>query len=181
MRLAIPGVILIGVLLVRSQRWRHEPSQAPRTNVAQSVTPAAAAANLAPSSVPRVAASRPEAEAAALKQEAVSVAGEVAGAYPNDALAYALLGSAHYNTGRSEEAAKYLRKCIELRPDQVDAYEILARVSYEKGELDETARLCREALKRWREQRHKHLDALVRHARQLRVERTLRPYLEVLL
>jgi predicted transcriptional regulator of viral defense system len=41
--------------------------------------------------------------------------------------------------------------------------------------------VCIEALKSWREQRHKHLDALVRHARQLRVERTLRPYLQVLL
>ncbi|PYI87536.1 MAG: hypothetical protein DME26_05860 [Verrucomicrobia bacterium] len=50
--------------------------------------------------------------------------------------------------GQSDEATKHLKRCLELRPNQVDAYEILARVSYEKGELDETARLCQEALKR---------------------------------
>jgi tetratricopeptide (TPR) repeat protein len=97
---------------------------------------------------PGGAASRPEVEAAALKKEAVTVAGQVAEAYPNDALAYALLGSAHYNIGQSDEATKQLKRCLELSPDQADAYEILARVSYEKGELDETIRLCGEALKR---------------------------------
>src|SRR5204863_7571629 len=83
-------------------------------------------------------------EAADLKREAVAVAGQVAEAYPNDSFAYALLGAAYYNIGRSEEAAKHLKRCLELRPDQVEAYEILARVAYEKGELEETARLCRE-------------------------------------
>jgi tetratricopeptide (TPR) repeat protein len=78
----------------------------------------------------------------------VAVAGQVAEAYPNDAFAYALLGSAYYNIGRSDEATKHLKRCLELRPDQVEAYDILARVAYQKGELDETARLCREALKR---------------------------------
>ncbi|MBI2949457.1 MAG: tetratricopeptide repeat protein [Verrucomicrobia bacterium] len=87
-------------------------------------------------------------EAATLKREAVFAAEQVAKAYPDDALAYALLGSAHYNTGQSDEATKHLRKCLELSPDQADAYEILARVAYEKGELEETARLCRESLQR---------------------------------
>jgi tetratricopeptide (TPR) repeat protein len=72
----------------------------------------------------------------------------VADAYPNEALAYALLGSAYYNTGQSGDAVKYLRKCLEISPGQVEAYEILARVAYEKGELDETVRLCQESLKR---------------------------------
>lgn len=90
---------------------------------------------------------QPQAEAARLKREAVSVAGQVAEAYPNDALAYALLGSAYYNTGQSDEATKHLKRCLELRPDQTDAYEILARVAYEKGELEDAARLCQEALK----------------------------------
>ena len=76
------------------------------------------------------------------------MARQVAEAYPEDALSYALLGSAYYNTGRSEEAVKHLRKCLELSPNQADAYEILARVAYEKGQLEETARLCGEALKR---------------------------------
>jgi tetratricopeptide (TPR) repeat protein len=89
-----------------------------------------------------------EAEAAALKSGAVAIAREVVQAYPNDPLAYALLGSAYYNTGRSEEATKYLQKCLELRPEQAEAYEILARVAYEKGNPEESIRLARESLKR---------------------------------
>ena len=103
---------------------------------------------IGPSASSSAVATQPQAEAADLKREAVAVAGQVAEAYPNDALAYALLGSAYYNIGRTAEATKHLKRCLELRPDQVEAYEILARVAYEKGELEETARLCREALKR---------------------------------
>ena len=104
--------------------------------------------SLEPSAGPRVDVPPPEAEAAGLKQEAVTVAGQVAEAYPNDGLAYALLGSAYYNTGQSEKATKYLQRCLELSPGQAEAYEILARVAYEKGKLEETERLCQEALKR---------------------------------
>jgi tetratricopeptide (TPR) repeat protein len=89
-----------------------------------------------------------QAEAAALKREAVAVARQLAEAYPHDALSYALLGSAYYNTGRSEEATQQLQKCLQLSPDQAEAYEILARIAYEKGKLEESERLCREALKR---------------------------------
>jgi len=88
-----------------------------------------------------------QAEAGALKQEAVTIAGQLAQAYPDDALSYALLGSAYYNTGQSEEATKHLRRCLELNPKQADAFEILARIAYEKGELDESVRLCQESLK----------------------------------
>ncbi|MSU35266.1 MAG: tetratricopeptide repeat protein [Pedosphaera sp.] len=92
--------------------------------------------------------SQPQAEAADLKREAVTVAGQVAEAYPKDALTYALLGSAFYNTGRSDEATTNLQRCLELSPNMTEAYEILARVAYDKGEIDESARLCQEALKR---------------------------------
>jgi len=78
----------------------------------------------------------------------VAVARQVAEAYPKDGLAYALLGSAYYNTGHSSEAVKYLRRCLELSPGQAEAYDIQARVAYEKGELEEAVRLCEEALKR---------------------------------
>jgi tetratricopeptide (TPR) repeat protein len=88
-----------------------------------------------------------QAEAGALKGEAVTIAGQVAAAYPDDALSYALLGSAYYNTGQSEEATKHLRRCLELNPKQADAFEILARIAYEKGELEESVRLCQESLK----------------------------------
>ncbi len=76
------------------------------------------------------------------------MAGEVAAAYPDDPLTYALLGSAFYNTGQSDEAGMHLKRCLELRPDMVEAYDILARIAYEKGEPEETIRLCIEALKR---------------------------------
>lgn len=91
---------------------------------------------------------RPQAEAAALKREAVAVAVAVAQAYPDDALSHALLGSATYNTGQSEQATRHLLRCLELNPNQADAYEILARVAYEKGELEEAIRLGEEALRR---------------------------------
>ncbi|MBX3746274.1 MAG: tetratricopeptide repeat protein [Verrucomicrobiae bacterium] len=90
----------------------------------------------------------PLAEAAALKGEAVAVATALAAAYPEDALAHAVLGSACYNLGRTEEAGKHLRRCLELNPGLVDAYEILARMAYEQGNLEETLELCRQALNR---------------------------------
>jgi tetratricopeptide (TPR) repeat protein len=91
---------------------------------------------------------QPQAEAAALKREAVAVGHQVAEAYPDDALAYALLGSAYYNTGQAELATRHLKRCIELNPGQAEAYGVLARVAYDRGELEETVRLCQEALKR---------------------------------
>lgn len=90
----------------------------------------------------------PLAEAAALKGEAVSVATALAESYPDDALAHAVLGSACYNLGRTEEAGRHLRRCLELNPGLVDAYEILARVAYEQGNLEETIDLCRRGLDR---------------------------------
>ena len=86
-------------------------------------------------------------EAAELKKSAVTAAREVAEAYPDDPLTYALLGAAFYNNGQSEDAARHLKKCLELRPALLDAYEILARIAYEKGETEEAIRLCQEALK----------------------------------
>jgi tetratricopeptide (TPR) repeat protein len=83
-----------------------------------------------------------------LKREAVAVALQVAETYPNDAFAHALLGSAYYNTGRSDEASKHLQKCLELNPGLADAYDILGRVAYEKGNLEDAIRLFEEALKR---------------------------------
>jgi tetratricopeptide (TPR) repeat protein len=102
----------------------------------------------APSVEPQAVVPQPQAEAAAIKREAVAVANRLAQAYPGDALTYALLGSAYYNTGQSEEATRHLRKCLELNPGQADAYEILARVAYEKGQMEEAERLYRESLKR---------------------------------
>jgi tetratricopeptide (TPR) repeat protein len=91
---------------------------------------------------------QPQAEASDLKQEAVNVAAEAAAAYPDNALSYALLGSAYYNTGQSEAAIRHLRRCLELDPGQAEAYEILARIAYERGELEESVSLAQEALKR---------------------------------
>ena len=147
-RLAIPAVVLVGVALTWSWWRRHETSQAPHTARVQNARSASERIPIGPTAGSSAVVTQPQTEAADLKREAVAVAGQVAEAYPNDALAYALLGAAYYNIGRSDEATKHLKRCLELRPDQVEAYEILAQVAYQKGELEETARLCREALKR---------------------------------
>jgi tetratricopeptide (TPR) repeat protein len=124
--------------------WRKQEPQKPPTTSGSSVIPAAKQTSLDPGAD----AGRVVAEAATLKREAVAVAHQAAAAYPNDGLAYALMGSAYYNTGQSDEAVKHLRRCLELSPNQAEAREILARVAYEKGELEESVRHCEEALKR---------------------------------
>jgi tetratricopeptide (TPR) repeat protein len=125
------GIVRVSLaLIIPSVLWGAEQSSAERSNA------------------PGATISAEQAQVASLKREAVDVARELADAYPEDALTYALLGSAYYNTGRSEEATKYLQKCLQLSPNQADAYEILARVAYEKGDLEDSVRLCREALKR---------------------------------
>ncbi len=86
-------------------------------------------------------------QAAAWKKEAVTVAREVVEMYPEDAISYALLGSAFFNIGQSKEAVENLRRCIDMDPRQADAYEILARVAYDKGELQEAVHLCEQGLK----------------------------------
>lgn len=89
----------------------------------------------------------PETEAAQLKEEAISAARKLSQAFPNQALAHILLGSAYYNTGQSDEAAKHLARGLEKRPDLIEAHEMLARIAYEKGEPEETVSLCQSALK----------------------------------
>jgi len=101
-----------------------------------------------PGNSTNTAAPSPQAEAAQLKRRAIAIAEEVVAAYPENALSYALLGSAYFNTGQAEEAIKHLKRCLELNPNQLEAYEILARVAYEKGEPEETVRLSGEVLKR---------------------------------
>lgn len=125
-----------------------EPVSAPRANTVKSVKQTPKETFPDPTPSPNSAPLRPEVEAATLKQEAVTVAGQVAEAYPNDALVYALLGSAYYNTGKTDEATKHLKKCLEMSPGQAEVYEILSRVAYDKGQPEESARLCKEALKR---------------------------------
>lgn len=143
-------MISAGALIAVALTWtwwrKHDLSQPPKAVGGQRAT-SAADQRSRDSSAPDVVATQPQVEAATLKREAVDIASQVAKAYPNDALAYALLGSAYYNTGNSDEATKHLRKCLELNPAQAEAYEILARADYEKGELDESIRLCQEALK----------------------------------
>jgi tetratricopeptide (TPR) repeat protein len=145
--LAISGVLLLAAALAWTW-WRKREPQKPQTASESSVILDAKKTSLDPSAGASGVATQPQTEAAVLKREAVAVARQVSEAYPNDGLAYALLGSAYYNTGQSTEAVKYLRKCLELSPGQAEAYDIQARVAYEKGDLEETVRLCREGLKR---------------------------------
>ncbi|MDA1277696.1 MAG: tetratricopeptide repeat protein [Verrucomicrobia bacterium] len=145
----IPAILLVGAIIAGLQWRKRTPSQMgipnPAVGTASQATPAIPTQS---PSAPDARAASPDAQAAALKQEAISAAEAVAEAYPNDPLTYALLGSAFYNTGRADEAAKHLKQCLELSPNMVEAYDILARVAYEKGDPEETVRLCIEALKR---------------------------------
>ncbi len=90
----------------------------------------------------------PQSEAGRLKEEALVAARTVAQQYPEEALTSALLGSAHYNIGRSAEATKHLRRCLELDPKLAEAYEILARIAYDRGEMEDAVSLGRESLQR---------------------------------
>ena len=141
----VASVAVVGVALVW---WAFRTAEAPKPG--KTVPPASASEQS--NSIARVeeassVTAQTQAEAGALKQEAVTIAGQVAQAYPDDALSYALLGSAYYNTGQSDAATNHLRRCLELNPKQADAFEILARIAYEKGELEESVQLCQESLK----------------------------------
>jgi tetratricopeptide (TPR) repeat protein len=143
-RAAILAVVLIGIL----SAWWWERRSEVVAGRGTTGGPAQMADKVGPSSDLLSEAPEPQAEAEALKREAVTVAKQVVETYPNDALSYALLGSAHYNAGHSEEATRHLRRCLELNPEQAEAYEILARVAYEKGELEEAVGLNQASLKR---------------------------------
>ena len=89
-----------------------------------------------------------QAEAEALKRDAVQVAERLVAEFPKDAVTYALLSAVHHNRGNSDEAVKWLRKCLELDPNRADAYGMLALIASDQGDLEQTVALCREALKR---------------------------------
>lgn len=126
----------------------NEPkeSRLPEKNEPQSLAPEssevlAVPVNSAPIDSPAITPG-PLEQASDWKHQAVSAAREVVETYPDDAVSYALLGSAYFNIGQSTEAVENLRHCIELDPKQSEAYEILARISYDKGDLEETIHLC---------------------------------------
>lgn len=152
LRTWMPGLAMSGLLLVGEATGGGEqevPSSEARSATSQP-PPLAGVEQASPQAgrEPGRGIPQPQAEAAALKREAVAVATQVAEAYPEDALAYALLGSASYNTGHAEEATRHLKRCLELNPNQVDAYGVLARVAYDRGDLEETVRFSQEALRR---------------------------------
>lgn len=141
--------LLLGAEAFAGRPSEPRPASAPgnAATTAQASDPTATLVREPPGDLDRTI-PRPQAEAAALKREAVAVATQVVEAYPNDALAYALLGSAYYNTGQAERAAEHLRKCLELNPGLAEAYAVLARIAYDKGEPEESVRLFRQALQR---------------------------------
>jgi tetratricopeptide (TPR) repeat protein len=148
LRFVIPAAVVLGLILV--VWWSGRPADEPRPKVENGPPAELAGQSVLKTEEPPdegLLTAEPQAEAGALKREAVAIASRVAEAYPDDALSYALLGSAFYNTGQSEEAVKHLRRCLELDPNQADAFEILARIAYEKGELEESVLLCRQVLK----------------------------------
>jgi tetratricopeptide (TPR) repeat protein len=147
-RVAISGALLLTGALAWGWWRKHEAQQVLHLTAERSALSAAEQTSIDSADGSGAIFTKLQSEVALLKREAVAVADQLAAAYPNDALAYALLGSAYYNTGKSDEATKHLQRCLELNPGQADAYDILARVAYEKGELEESVRLCQEALKR---------------------------------
>jgi tetratricopeptide (TPR) repeat protein len=150
--LAVAGLVLLAVALTLVLRRGRESAPESASADSQGAPPASEGSTATPPTDPDrspvAAIPGPQAEAAALKREAVAVAGDVVEAYPDDAVSYALLGSAYYNIGQSEEASTNLQRCIELDPDQAEAYEILGRIAYDKGELEESVRLCQEGARR---------------------------------
>ncbi len=103
-------------------------------------------------------------EAEELKREAIRFANELIEAYPEDAVTFALLGAAHHNNGDSDEAEKWLMKCLALDPDRADAYGILALIASKRGDFERAVAMCREALKRnpaMREVQHRLGQALM--------------------
>ncbi len=146
--LAVPSVVALAATAGMGCGPQTEPAQA-RAPVAPGSSVAAAAVPAAPHvAAPKPPAQPPQVEAEQLKKGAIAIAERVAAAYPDDALSYALLGSAYFNTGQTEAAIQHLKRCLGLNPNQLEAYEILARVAYEKGEPEETVRLSGEVLKR---------------------------------
>lgn len=131
-----------------SQRRLRQP-QSPAADLpipAEPGAPSSTSADVPSAATPPILASQAEAET--LKRQAVEIAAKLVEAFPNDAVTYALLGAAHYNSGNSDEAVRWLRKCLSLDPDRADAYDMLAMVASEKGEFQEAVELCKEALKR---------------------------------
>lgn len=146
MRLALRGGLLLGVAL--GCWWPPDSSLAATNATVPSAPTASKPAPAEPGGGPRAVLPQPQGEAEALKKEAVAAADQAIEAYPNDALAFALLGSACYNTGRTDDAVKHLRKCLELDPGQAEACAVLALIAFDKGQLEECVRLCQEALQR---------------------------------
>ncbi len=105
-----------------------------------------------PGAAPAVSPPRPvgaqQAEVEARKRDAVEIAEKLVAQFPGDAVTYALLSAAHHNCGNSDEAVKWLRKCLELDPERADAYGMMALIASDKGDLEQTVALCKEALKR---------------------------------
>jgi Flp pilus assembly protein TadD len=67
----------------------------------------------------------PQANATALRQEAMDTAERLLTEFPKDPTAHALKGTAHYNLGDSAAAERCLAKSLELDPKMASAYDLL--------------------------------------------------------
>ena len=92
----------------------NEGPQAPVTKKIEQTPPLSSSSN--DNSTPVV--SGPLEQAAAWKREALTTARDVADAYPEEAISYALLGSAYFNVGQSQEAVENLQHCISWTRDK---------------------------------------------------------------
>jgi tetratricopeptide (TPR) repeat protein len=146
---------VIAGLIVAFSLWPPDVVPAPdsegcalRTEASPSREATPAKPETAPAALPDLPVPTPQAEAEALQRDAVGIAGKLVEEFPEDAVTYALLSAAQHNRGNSDEAVKWLRKCLELDPNRADAYGMLAKIASEEGDLEQTVALCKEALKR---------------------------------
>ena len=129
---------VLGIILARAP-WRSDQTPPDTTVPSGSLAlpdeppsppePDDGVADGLPTSLPDWQVPATQVEAEELKREAIRVANELIEAYPKDAVTFALLGAAHHNSGNSDEAEKWLTKCLALDPDRADAYGILALIA----------------------------------------------------
>ena len=84
---------------------------------------------------------------AALKQEAADVAERMIREFPRDPDSHALKGNACLFNGKTAEAVRSWRRCLELDPTRAGAYDGISLVAWHGGRFEEVVAACRQALK----------------------------------
>ncbi|MBN2474204.1 MAG: tetratricopeptide repeat protein [Pirellulales bacterium] len=78
-----------------------------------------------------------------LKEEAIAVAVRLTKDFPNCPEPFRLLAGVHKELGNSTEADRWLRRCLELDPQDPAAIDALAQIAFDKAEYQQAAALWR--------------------------------------